>query len=160
MHLYTEFWVMTVLETKVVTDLLVRRTLNVIFVVPVKIFLNIFRVVNPRPASQIWHAVKAPHHSSQSVRRPHQRSWWAWCTTPQQDVSLWRSSKASISKTWLPTSHPVSTLERFSVISVIFPKSSEECKNDCLTCVRWQDKVSLCIEIYVDLHHVIITTPL
>lgn len=87
---------------------------------------NIFRVENPRSASQIWHAVKAPHHSSQSVRLPRQRSSWGWCTTPQQDVSLWRSSKAFISKTWPPTSHPVSNLKRF--ISAICQKSSEQCK--------------------------------
>lgn len=73
----------------------------------------VFRVVNHRSASQIWHAVKAPHRSNQSVRRPRQRSSWAWFTMPQQDASLWRSSKASISKTWLVTSHPVSTLISF-----------------------------------------------
>lgn len=84
------------------------------------IFLNVktFRLVNPTSASQIWHAVKAPHHSSPSVRLPHQRSLWGWYTMPQQDVCLWRSSKASISKTWLPTSHPVSTLKRFSWVVV------------------------------------------
>lgn len=69
-----------------------------------------FRAVNPRWVSRTWRAVRVPPLSPRSARPLCQRSWWASCTTPPQGGSLWRSSKASTSKTWLPTSHPVSTL--------------------------------------------------
>lgn len=117
---------------------------------------NIFRVVNPKSASQIWHAVKAPHHSSQSVRLPHQRSSWVWCTTPRQDVSQWRSSKASILKTCLPTSHPVSTLKRFIWVIAKGPVKSVNNFFELFQMGK-KDKLSLCIGMYVyaalHLHH-------
>lgn len=72
-------------------------------------FGNIFRAVNPRSACLIWLAAKAPRRSSPSVSPPCRRSSWAWFTTPRRAVSLWKSSRASTSKTWLPTSHPVSS---------------------------------------------------
>lgn len=69
-----------------------------------------FRAANPRWVSQTWPAVRVPPLSRRSARPPRRRSSWASCTTPPRGASRWRSSKASTSKTWPPTSHPVSTL--------------------------------------------------